>query len=124
MATQLTPQRFDLPTIEGWAAGDSRQFAFVVTQDGDPRDITNDSLSWRLQRRPYDASATVIDGDSAGVTVNTDQTVDPTAGEIRVDIAEDTLTGEWGEYTQVITVDPLGDTRLQWRGGVLIEDTG
>jgi len=95
-----------------------------VTQDGDPRDITNDSVSWRLQRRPYDASETVIDGDSAGVTVNTDQTVDPTVGEIRVDIAEGTLTGEWGEYTQVITVDPPDDTKLTWRGGVLVEDTG
>jgi len=50
--------------------------------------------------------------------------VDPEPG-FPVDVlAEDTLTGEWGEYTQVITVDPPDDTRLQWRGGVLVEDTG
>lgn len=124
MVTQLTPQRFDLPTIEGWAAGDSRQLTFVVTQDDTPRDITTDDVSWRLQRRPYDASETVIDGDSTGVTVNTSGIADPTAGEIVVDINEGALSGEWGEYTQVIVVDPQDDTRLTWRGGVLIEDTG
>jgi len=124
MATQLTPQRFDLPTIEGWAAGDSRQLEFIVSQDGNPRDITNDSVSWRLQRRPYDSSETVIDGDSAGVTIQTETVSDPTAGEFRVDIDEGTLSGEWGEYTQVVEIDPPGGTRLTWRGGVLVEDTG
>lgn len=125
MATKLTPQSFDLPAIEGWAAGDSRQLSFVVTQDGDPKDLTNDTVEWYLLARPYhDADEAVLSGDSEGVDIYTDEVVDPTAGEIRVDIGESATVGEWGAYTQRVVVDPPGDSRQSWRGDVTLEDAG
>jgi len=37
MPTTLDPTRFELPPIEGWLAGDSRQLSFIVEQAGEPK---------------------------------------------------------------------------------------
>lgn len=126
MSTQLTPQSFDLPRIDGWATPDSRRLEFVVTQDGAPKDISNDHISWWLLNRPYQPRAeAVVDGEGTeGVSIRTESVVDPIAGEFRVDIAAGTLDGEWGEYTQVVRVDPPGESQLTWRGPVVLEHTG
>lgn len=125
MVTQLSPQRFELPGIEGWAAGDSRQLSFVVTQDGAPKDITNDDVRWLLLERPYhDDADAVLSGESAGVEIRRETVVDPTAGEFRVDISESATVGEWGSYTQRVVVDPPLETRQTWRGPVVLEDAG
>ena len=125
MVTQLSPQRFDLPKIDGWAAGDNRQLSFVVTQDGEPKDITTDDIRWQLLERPYhDSTDAVLSGESSGVEIRTDSVVDPEAGEFRVDIAASATSGLWGEFTQRVVVDPPNDTQQTWRGGVVIEDAG
>ena len=125
MVTQLSPQRFDLPKIDGWAAGDNRQLLFVVTQDGDPKDITTDDIRWQLLERPYhDSTDAVLSGESSGVEVRRDGVVDPEAGEFRVDIGASATSGLWGEYTQRVVVDPPSDTQQTWRGSVVIEDAG
>ena len=125
MVTQLSPQRFDLPKIDGWAAGDSRRLTFVVTQDGAPKDIESDTLEWQLLERPYhDSSEAVLSGDDDGVEIRRETFVDAEAGEFRVDIDASATVGLWGEYTQRVVVDPLNETRQSWRGDVVIEDAG
>ena len=125
MVTQLSPQRFDLPKIDGWAAGDNRQLSFVVTQDGDPKDITTDDIRWQLLERPYhDSDDAVLSGDSDAVDIRRDSVVDAEAGEFRVDIGASATVGLWGEYTQRVVVDPPNDTQQTWRGGVVLEDAG
>lgn len=120
---ELDPTRDTLPTIEGWPAGDSRRLLFTVTQDGSPKDITNDTVTWELRTRPYESAGdTELDGSDSGVTIQTDTVVDPTAGEARVDIAEDATAGLWGDYWQVVTIDPPGDSRQSWTGKVVISD--
>ena len=126
MPTELAPDRDELAPIDGWPADSSRRLLFTVTlEDGSPKDITNDAVEWELLAKPYDGrdDAILTDADS-GVTIERDTVVDPTAGEVRVDIAEDALEGEWGEYTQRVTVDPLGDSRQSWRGDVTLTAVG
>jgi len=125
MPTTLDPTRFELPAIEGWPAGDSRQLSFSVEQGGAPKDITADTVAWYLLERPYhDLAEAVLSGDSTGVDLRTEQVVDPSAGEFRVDVAED-ATGElWGEYWQLVVVDPPGGSRQTWRGDVTLEANG
>ena len=125
MVTQLSPQRFDLPKIDGWAAGDNRQLLFVVTQNGEPKDITADDIRWQLLERPYhDSTDAVLSGDSEGVEIRREGVVEAEAGEFRVDIGASATVGLWGEYTQRVVVDPPNDTQQTWRGGVVIEDAG
>ena len=125
MVTQLSPQRFDLPKIDGWAAGDSRRLTFVVTQDGAPKDITPDDIRWQLLDRPYhDSVDAVLSGDSSGVEIRRETFVDAEAGEFRVDIGASATVGLWGEYTQRVVVDPAVDSQQSWRGDVVIEDAG
>ena len=125
MVTQLSPQRFDLPKIDGWAAGDNRQLSFVVTQDGAPKDITGDDIRWQLLERPYhDNSDAVVSGDDDGVEIRRETFVDAEAGEFRVDIGASATVGLWGEYTQRVVVDPPLDSQQSWRGDVVIEDAG
>jgi len=125
MVTQLSPQRFDLPKIDGWAAGDNRQLSFVVTQDGEPKDITADDIRWQLLERPYhDSDDAVLSGDFEGVEIRREGVADAEAGEFRVDIGASATGGLWGEYTQRVVVDPPNDTQQTWRGGVVLEDAG
>ena len=126
MPTELAPDRDELAPIDGWPADSSRELIFTVTlADGSPKDVTNDAVEWELLAKPYDgrADAILADADS-GVTIQRDGVVDPTGGEFRVDIAEDALAGEWGEYTQRVTVDPPGDSRQSWRGDVTLTAVG
>jgi len=126
MSTELAPDRDELDPIEGWPADSSRELFFTVTlADGSPKDITNDAVKWELLAKPYDGrDEAILTGDDSGVTIQRDTVVDPTAGEVRVDIAEDALAGEWGETTQRVTVDPLGDSRQSWRGDVTLTAVG
>jgi len=120
---ELDPTRDTLPTIEGWPAEDSRRLLFVVTQDGTPKDISNDTVTWELRTRPYQSAGDVVlDESDDDVTIFTDTVVDPTAGEARVDIAEGALSGEWGDYWQVVTVDPPDKSRQSWTGKVVLTD--
>jgi len=117
----LDPTRDTLPTIEEWPAEDSRRLLFVVTQDGSAKDISNDTVEWQLRTRPYQsAGETVLDDTDDAVTVWTDGVVDPTAGETRVDIAEGALSGEWGDYWHVVTIDPPGESRQSWTGKAVV----
>jgi len=50
--------------------------------------------------------------------------VDPVSGEFRVDIAEDATAGEWGQYWQLVVVDPPADSQQTWQGRVLLSDAG
>jgi len=125
MPTTLDPTRFELPAIEGWPAGDSRQLSFTVEQGGTPKDITNDTVEWYLLKRPYhDLADAILSGESSGVEIFRDTVVDPTAGEFRVDVDEDATANEWGEYWQLVVVDPPGGSRQTWRGGVTLESRG
>lgn len=125
MPTELSPARNELDPITGWPAGDSRQLSFTVTQDGTPKDISNDEVEWYLLEREYDALAdAVLSPSDSRVDIRTNTVVDPTAGEFRVDIADDESSDLWGEYTQVVVVDPPGDSRQSWRGDVVIDDSG
>jgi len=118
---ELDPTRDTLPTIEGWPAEDSRRLLFVVTQDGSAKDISNDTVTWELRTRPYQsAGETVLDGSDSDVNIRRENVVDPTAGEARVDIDEGALSGEWGDYWQVVTVDPPGNSQQSWTGKVVV----
>jgi hypothetical protein len=125
MPTELSPSRNELSVVDGWPQADSRQFSFVVTQDGSPKDISNDEIEWYLLTEPYDNLAdAVLSPSNSRVEIRTSAVVDPTAGEFRVDIAEAEDSDLWGEYTQVVVVDPPGDSRQSWRGPVVIDDSG
>ena len=125
MVHTLSTQSFELSAVTGWAAGDSRRLTFVVTQDGEPKDIESDTLEWQLLERPYhDSSEAVLSGDDDGVEIRRETFVDAEAGEFRVDIDASATDGLWGEYTQRVVVDPLDETRQSWRGDVVIEDAG
>jgi hypothetical protein len=115
----LSADRYALDTLKGWPAGDSRELLFTVTtEDGDPKDISNDDLRWALVAEEYQSrSAAVVTDADSGVEIRTD-VVDPTAGEFRVDVAEGTLAGEWGTYHQRVVVDPPGDSKQTWQGAV------
>lgn len=122
---ELAPDEATLPAIQGWPTGDSRELLFTVTVDdtGTPKDISNDDLRWGLLDREYDDRAdAVLTEASAGVTLSTDPVVDPTAGEFRVEIAEDTVE-DWGRLYQEAIVDPVDSSRQTWVGPVVLTDS-
>jgi len=122
MPATLDPTRFEIDSIDGWPAGDSRTLNFTVVQGGDPKDITNDDVEWYLIERPYhDPSQALLSGDDDSIDIRTADVVDPTAGEFRVDIAPDATVDRWGEYHQLVVVDPPVVSRQTWRGEVTIE---
>ena len=125
MAYTLSTQSFELSAVTGWAAGDSRRLTFVVTQDDQPKNITDDDIRWQLLERSYhDSDGAVLSGDSDAVEIRRDGVVDAEAGEFRVDIGASATVGLWGEFSQRVVVDPPGETRQSWRGDVVIEDAG
>ena len=127
MVTELNPTRFELEPIDGWPAGDSRtlEFTVVVDDNATPKDISQDDIRWFLLDKPYrSATESTLGPNSDGVDIITDQLVDPTAGEFRVDIAADATDGEWGDYWQLVVVDPPGDSQQTWQGRVLVSDAG
>lgn len=120
MAT-LQTTAVDIPSIDDWIATDSRQLSFTVTVAAGPKDITEDDVEWYLTEKAYEGRAdAVLADDDTGVTVQREAVVDPVAGEFRVDVAEDALAGEWGEYHQHVVVDPLDESRQSWRGDVTL----
>ena len=123
MATTLDPTRYRIdPIDDGWMAGDSRTLNFTVVQGGDPKDITNDEVEWYLIERPYHKPAeALLSGDDASVDIRTEDVVDPTAGEFRVDIKPEATECLWGEYHQLVVVDPPVASRQSWRGDVVVE---
>ena len=122
MVHTLSTQSFELSAVTGWAAGDSRRLTFVVTQDGEAKNIESDTLEWQLLERPYHIRAdAVLDDDSDGVTLSV---LDGSAGEFRVVVDAGATVGLWGRYSQRVVVDPPGETRQSWRGDVVIEDAG
>jgi hypothetical protein len=126
MVHEITPSRVTLAPIEAWPTGDSRTLAFTVAVDdqGTPKDLSNDTIRWSLLRKPYaERSDAVVTDADAGVTLQTDGVVDPTAGEFRVDVAEDVVTG-WGPRWQRVVVDPPDDSRQSWRGPVTLVARG
>lgn len=120
MAT-LQTTAVEIPSIDDWIATDSRQLSFTVTVENGPKDITEDEVEWFLTEKSYEGRADAVLSDTDGeVTIQRETVVDPEAGEFRVDVAEDALAGEWGEYHQHVVVDPLGDSRQSWRGDVAL----
>jgi hypothetical protein len=120
---ELTQYDFELPAVEEWLAGDSRELAFrVVDANGDPVDVSGATFAWALFNREYQddpADAVLSDADS-GVEIVTDNRVDTTAGEweVRIDAAatEDT----WGEYYHRPEVVQADGTTASWRGEVVL----
>lgn len=126
MVHELTPSRTELPPIDDWRTRDSRTLAYTVAVDdsGTPKDITNDAVRWSLLRKPYDERAdAILTDESGGVTLQTEQVVDPTAGEFRVDVDEDAVVG-WGPRFQRVTLDPPDDSRQTWVGPVTVTARG
>lgn len=125
MVHQLEPSRSTLPPIEDWRTSDSRELLYTVTlTDGTGKDITNDTVEWQLLRKPYHApSNALLTDDSDGVTLHRDGIVDPTVGEFRIDVGEDTLS-EWGSLWQRVVVDPVGGSRQSWLGRVTVTARG
>lgn len=120
---ETTEQGYELPEIDAIIAGDSRRLRFTVTQSGSPKDITGDTLRWRLFDREYQsdaASATLSDGD-ADVEIRTDPITDPTVGEFEVKIDAGAFDVLPGEYYQRVEVNPPGGSRQTWVGRVLIQ---
>jgi len=123
MPHQLHPDATTLAAIEDWRTTDSRRLKFVVSQDGNTKDLTEDTLSWELRTRPYRSGGeVVIDDTDSAVTVRRDGTVDETAGEFRIDIDEGAVADEWGHFWQIVTVDPPGDSRQSWIGAVTLTE--
>lgn len=126
MPHEISPSRSTLPPIEDWRTGDSRRLAYTVTVDdqGTPKDITEDELSWSLLRKPYQERAdALLTDESSGVHIRRSPYTDPTAGEFEVRIEEDTLS-EWGGFWQRVVLDPLDDTRQSWLGTVSVSSRG
>lgn len=126
MVHQLEPSRSTLPPVEDWRTQDSRRLRYVVAMDVEdtPMDLTNVDVSWALLGKPYHqrADAILTDEDS-GVTLQREGVVDPTKGEFRVDVTEDTIT-EWGSLWQRVSVDPADDSRQTWLGRVTVTARG
>jgi hypothetical protein len=120
MTPTLTTGETELPAVDGWRTGDSREFLFTVAVDdaGTPKDVSNDELRWELLEKPYQTRSAALHTEaSAGIDLRTDPFVDPTAGEFEVVIDEDVVTGR-GELYQRVVVGPPGDSRQSWVGPV------
>jgi len=121
----LDATRYSLPDLVEWPAGDSRELNFTVETNGAAKDLSDDTITWHLLEKPYDALGdAVLSGDDPGVDVRTDAVVDPAAGEFRVDITGGATSGLWGSFTQRIEIDPPGDDTQTFAGDVILEDIG
>jgi hypothetical protein len=119
--TLRTDEDHRIDRVEDWVAGDSRRIRFTVTQNGSPRDITNDSIEWRLSRRPYQRTDTQLSDGDTGVTIISESVFDPTTGVFEVRIDSGVTSDIWGELYQTVVVDAAEDTRQSWLGEVWLE---
>jgi hypothetical protein len=110
--------------VEGWRNTDSRTFQYSVTQDGEPRDISEDTLSWALYLKPYsqpDVEPLIDETDpgvSIGIAITTGQ-----ASEFEVEVAEGAVSDLWGSLYQHVVVDPPDSSRQSFVGEVWLEDS-
>jgi len=110
----LDATRYSLPDLVEWPAGDSRELNFTVETNGAAKDLSDDTITWHLLEKPYDALGdAVLSGDDPGVDV-----------EFRVDITGGATSGLWGSFTQRIEIDPPGDDTQTFAGDVILEDIG
>lgn len=109
--------------IEHYLSDDSREIDYTVTEaDSDTTiDVSGADLSWYVVEREYEAEADAVlsDGDS-GVEIDT-STVDPTAGEVRIDVDKDATTDLWGRYTAKLVLEQGANDRTTWRSRLTIE---
>jgi hypothetical protein len=119
--TLRTDEDHRIDRIEDWVAGDSRRIRFTVTQDGSPRDISNDTLEWRLSRRPYQRTDTELSDGDPGVEIISGSVFDPETGVFEVRIDSGVTSDIWGELYQTVVVDAAEDTRQSWLGEVWLE---
>jgi len=114
---------FELPTVEEFFAGDSRDLVFQVTDDnGDPVDISGATVEWALYEREYhdDPADALLTGDDASVEIVTDNRVDLTNGEWEVRLDPEATEGEWGEYYHRPVVTDVEGNRASWRGEIIL----
>jgi len=123
----LNPDEATLSTIDGFPASDSRTLAFtVVFADGSTRDISSDEIEWYLLDKPYESdSDAIVDNDSTGIEIVTDNRVDTANGEFEVRVSPDALADEWGSVHQRIRIATAGgETDLSWRGEIILTADG
>lgn len=113
--------RFQLAQADDWFAGESAEFRFQIAQNGDPVDITEMTVGFRVQQREYDTSAVVFDGDTDGVEIIDEEPLgDPEVGEFTVRIDAAVTDDVFGENHIKITLDAGADTNAEWRARVLV----
>ena len=119
----LSQHVFILPTIDDWVAGDDRELVFrVVDAEGDPVDISQADVAWRLFERAYhDAeSDAVLSGSDSGVELVTDSRVDTSAGQWAVRVDGAATNDEWGAFYHRPRVEQADGTVASWRGEIVL----
>ena len=121
MPNELDTTRKELPPIRDALSGDSRQLAFtVVDGDGNSVDISDADVEWSLHTRAYAASETVLDGDDASVTIQTDGVIDPEEGEFRVDIDASASETLYGDYYHRPRIEQADGSVASWLGEIVL----
>ncbi len=121
---ELSMHVAELPDVDDWLSGDSRELAYqVVHANGDPIDISDASVSWALYRREYEdqPSDAVLSESDSGVEVITDSRVDSANGEFKVRVSASATEGLHGELYHRPEVEQQDGTTASWRGRVVIE---
>jgi len=116
----------EIPRVEEWKNTDSRVLSFEVTQDGEPRDITGDTVTWELYLKPYNrpgVTPLLSDSEPDVNLVTSGAGVDGTAGEFEVQVSEGGVSDLWGKVYQQVVVDPPDSSRQTFIGEVWLTDT-
>jgi len=118
-----TNEGYVISELPAFVSGDSRRLRFTITIDGEPKDISQDTIRWGLFAREYERTIenAVLNEDTDGVNIRTDPITDPTVGEFEVRIDREVTADIAGEFYQRIRLEATGSTEQSWRGRVLIE---
>jgi len=123
MPHELDVYDFELPAVKDWLAGDNRTLAFqVVDGAGNPVDLTDATVAWRLFEREYqdDPEDAVLSGDDGTVELVTDSRVDSENGEWEVRLDTGATPDLYGEYYHRPEVIQSDGSQATWRGEVVV----
>lgn len=112
--------------IDHHIAGDSVIFGpWTVKIDGEQKNIENDELKWYLFEEEYnsDPEEAILSHNDDSVEVREPEDGSKADGEWEVFVSQG-ITEDLGGYTywQRPIVDPSGDSKLSWKGEVVIEN--
>jgi len=115
----------EIPRVEGWNNTDSRTFLYEVTQDGEPRDVSDEELSWALYLKPYSQPDVepLIDETDPGVSIRLVFSTTGKTSSFEVDVSEGAVSDLWGSLYQHVVVDPPDSSRQSFVGEVWLEDS-